>query len=155
MTITEPGPEDKVARASGRWRWIFSLPLLVFPLVFYVAFAAIGVDFGAPRFPITLPSSGVWQLTFGDILLAVALFLLFTEVLRSLRPGGHAIVDLALSLIVFVGCLILFLVWGGAATSTFFLLTVMTLIDVIAGFSVTIGAAGRDRNRSEAASPAP
>jgi hypothetical protein len=151
MAITEPGPEDKVARASGRWSWIFSLPLLVFPLVVYAAFAAIGVDFGAPRFPVTMPSSGVWQLTFGDILLAVALFLLLTEVLRSMRPGGHSIVDHALSIILFVICLILFLVWGGAATSTFFLLTVMALIDVIAGISVTIGAARRDRNRAEPA----
>ncbi len=151
MTITEPVPEQKVARENGRWRWISSLPLLVFPLVVYSAFAAIGVDFGAPRFPVTLPSSGVWQLTFGDILLAVALFLLLTEVLRSMRPGGQSIVDHALAMIVFVVCLIMFLVWAGAATSTFFLLTVMALIDVIAGFAVTIGAGWRDRNRGEPA----
>jgi hypothetical protein len=48
-------------------------------------------------------------------------------------------------MIVFVVCLILFLVWDRAASSTFFLLMLMAMIDVIAGFSVTINAARRER----------
>jgi hypothetical protein len=47
-------------------------------------------------------------------------------------------------MIVFIACLILFLVWQPAATSLFFLITVISLIDVIAGFSVTIRSARRD-----------
>jgi hypothetical protein len=47
-------------------------------------------------------------------------------------------------MIVFVVCLILFLIWDRAASSTFFLLMLMAMIDVIAGFSVTINAARRD-----------
>jgi hypothetical protein len=49
-------------------------------------------------------------------------------------------------MMVFVACLILFLIWDRAATSTFFLLMLMALIDVIAGFSVTINAARRDHS---------
>ena len=48
--------------------------------------------------------------------------------------------------LLFVVCLILFLIWDRAATSTFFLLVLMATIDVIAGFSVTINAARRDRS---------
>jgi len=122
------------------------MPLLVIPLLAYVAFAGAGVDFSTSRFPITLPSAGVWQLTLGDILLAVGLFLLFFEILKATRTGGNSIVDHAFSMIVFVVCLILFLIWDRAATSTFFLLMLMAMIDVIAGFSVTINAARRDHS---------
>jgi hypothetical protein len=116
------------------------MPLLVIPLLAYVAFAGVGADFSAALFPITLPSAGVWQLTVGDILLAVGLFLLFFEILKATRTGGNSVVDHAFSMIVFVVCLILFLIWDRAVTSTFFLLMLMAMIDVIAGFSVTINA---------------
>ncbi len=78
------------------------------------------------------------------MLLTVALIVLFFEVVKSTRTGGNSVVDHALSMIVFVACLILFLVWQPAATSLFFLITVISLIDVIAGFSVTIRSARRD-----------
>jgi hypothetical protein len=142
--MTEPGPEPKVVRRRERRSWMSGMPLLVIPLLAYVAFAGAGADFSASRFPITLPSAGVWQLTLGDILLAAGLFLLFFEILKATRTGGNSVVDHALSMIVFVICLILFLIWDRAATSTFFLLMLMAMIDVIAGFSVTINAARRD-----------
>jgi hypothetical protein len=49
-----------------------------------------------------------------------------------------------LSMVVFVAFLIEFLLVGAAASSVFFLLGVMSLIDVVAGFSVSITSAGRD-----------
>ena len=142
--MTEPGPETKVVRRRERRSWMSSLPLLVIPLLAYVAFAAAGADFIAPRFSITLPSMGIWQLALGDVLVAAGLFLLFVEILQATRAGGNSIVDHALAMIVFVLSLILFLIWDRAATSTFFLLTAMALIDVIAGLSVTLSAARRD-----------
>ena len=66
------------------------------------------------------------------------------EVLKSTRTGGDSVVDHALSMMVFVACLILFLVWPLAGTSLFFLIMLTTLVDVIAGFSVTIRSARRD-----------
>ena len=93
----------------------------------------------------------MWQLTLGDILLAMGLFLLFFEILKATRTGGTSVVDHALSMIVFVVCLILFLIWDRAATSTFFLLMLMAMIDVIAGFSVTISAARRELQRDRPA----
>jgi hypothetical protein len=140
----EPGPGSKVVHRRVRRSWVSSLPLLIIPLLAYVAFAGAGADFDASRFDITLPSGGVWPLTLGNILLVVALGLLFFEILKATRTGGASVVDHAFSMIVFVVCLILFLIWGRAATSTFFLLMLMAMIDVIAGFSVTINAARRD-----------
>jgi hypothetical protein len=47
-------------------------------------------------------------------------------------------------MLTFVVCLILFLLWSGAATSGFFLIMALTLVDVIAGFTVTLAGARRD-----------
>lgn len=137
-------PEASTVRETSRTTFLSAIPLLAFVVVAYVAFAWAGADFTLPRFTPTLPSGGVWQITLGDMLLTVALIVLFFEVVKSTRTGGNSVVDHALSMIVFVACLILFLVWQPAATSLFFLITVISLIDVIAGFSVTIRSARRD-----------
>jgi hypothetical protein len=51
-----------------------------------------------------------------------------------------------LSLFVFVAFLVEFLLVQGAATSLFFTLMLIALVDVLAGFSVTIRSSGRDVN---------
>jgi hypothetical protein len=144
--MSEGAPETKAVRKSGRRSLIAALPLLIIPLLAYVVFAAFGADFAVSRFDVPLPSGGVWQMTLGDILLTIGLGLLFFEILKATWTGGATVIDHAFSMMVFVACLILFLVWDRAATSTFFLLMLMALIDVIAGFSVTISAARRDHN---------
>jgi hypothetical protein len=96
------------------------------------------------RFTVAMPSGGSWQISLGDMMLAFSLFVLFFEILKSTRTGGNSVADHALSMIVFVACLIVFLVWPPAATSLFFLIMLTTLVDVIAGFSVTIRSARRD-----------
>jgi hypothetical protein len=142
MVIVEP--EDKVVRHHRRTSWLSSVPLLAFVVIAYVAFAAGGADFVLTRFTVAMPSGGAWQISLGDMMLAFSLFVLFFEVLKSTRTGGNSVVDHALSMIVFVVCLILFLVWPPAATSLFFLIILTCLVDVIAGFSVTIRSARRD-----------
>jgi hypothetical protein len=121
-----------------------AVPLLVIPLLAYVAFAGAGADFDIPRFSIPLPSGGVWQLGLGPILLAVAIGLLFVELLKAARSGGASITENALSMMAFAAFLILFLVWDKAATSTFFLLTLKSMVDVVAAFAVTVNAARRE-----------
>ena len=143
--MTEPAPEGKAVRRGER-RWVAAVPLLVIPLLAYIVLAGAGAEFGAPWFNLSLPSGGTWHIAPGDILLTVGLGLLFFEILKATRTGGATIVDHAFSMMVFVACLILFLIWDRAATSTFFLLMLMAMTDVIAGFSVTIYAARRDDN---------
>jgi predicted Co/Zn/Cd cation transporter (cation efflux family) len=54
--------------------------------------------------------------------------------------------DHLLSTFVFVAFLVEFLLVKGAAHPVFFTLMVIALIDVLAGFSVSIRSAGRDVN---------
>ena len=142
MVIVEP--EERVVRHYRRTSWLSSVPLLAFVVIAYVAFAAGGADFTLTRFTVPMPSGAVWNISLGDMMLAFSLFVLFFEVLKSTRTGGNSVVDHALSMMVFVACLILFLVWPLAGTSLFFLIMITTLVDVIAGFSVTIRSARRD-----------
>lgn len=124
---------------------ILSIPFLVFSVIAYNAIVFMtGTPFDTVAFEIPMLSGVIWIFTLGDMLIAGTLFLLFIEILKATRTSGNSLVDHALSTIVFIVCLIEFLVVPEAATSLFFFITLVTLIDVIAGFSVTIRAARRD-----------
>ena len=90
-------------------------------------------------------ASGVeWVVTFGDVMVMLALLLLFIELLKSTSTGTAAIFNHALSMLVFIICLVEFLLHPAFATSTFFLIMIMSLLDVLAGVIVTIVSARRD-----------
>lgn len=144
MVVVEPPPEGRQTRRYGGSNILSAIPLLAFVVIAYAAFAWGGADFALTRFSVAMPSGGLWEITLSDMMLTAALIVLFFEVLKSTRTGGNSVVDHALSMIVFVVALIMFLIWSPASTSLFFLLTLISLIDVMAGFSVTIRAARRD-----------
>lgn len=124
---------------------ILSLPWIALSLIAYnVIVFVLGTPFEAVIWQVPMLSGAVWNFTLGDLIIAGTLFLLFIEVLKATRTGGNSLVDHAMSTIVFIICLIEFLVTPQAATSLFFFITLIALIDVIAGFSVTIRAARRD-----------
>ena len=104
------------------------------------------VVFNEVLFQVPMLSNATWSFTLGDLIIIFSLALLFMEILKATRTGGNSLVDHSLSTLVFVVCLIEFLTVREAATSVFFIIMMICLIDVIAGFSVTIRAARRDLN---------
>lgn len=110
-------------------------PLLLIPLAIYniVVFLMPGVVFTAPLTTVRLMSGAEWPVTFGDALLAVSLLLLLFEVIKATRPGAKYLTDHLLSLVAFGGALAEFLLLSPFGTSTFFLLTVLTAVDFVAG----------------------
>lgn len=130
---------------------ILSLPWLVVALILYNIIAFVQGDPAAPEAVfnqaiLTIPMiSGVnWTMTLGDLMIAITLVLLFVELVKATRTTGLSIVDHGLSMLVFILCVVEFIVVPVAGTSVFFILTLVALIDVIAGFSITIKAARRD-----------
>jgi hypothetical protein len=129
---------------------IRAIPLLVFAFILYnlIALAFGGTDPGEalsrPIFSITLLSKGVWTFTWGDLIILTTLVLLFCEIVKSTFTSTSTLIDHALSMIVFVACLVEFLMIPQAATSVFFTILVATLIDVIAGYTIGIRVAKRD-----------
>ncbi len=85
-------------------------------------------------------------MTLADLIILVALALLFIEIIKSTRTSNASVIDHLLSTFVFVAFLVEFLLVEQAATSLFFALTAISLFDVLSGFTVSIRAAGRDVN---------
>ncbi len=136
--------------------------LLVAVIVYNVIAFAMGVDPQAPvqnpdgsfppiitafdkeLFGTRMISTGYWQLTVGDLVIMLTLGLLFVELVKATRTSSYSIVDHAMSMVVFIICIVEFLAVKQAATSVFFIIIIIVLIDVIAGFTITIRAAKRD-----------
>ncbi|MCW5772808.1 MAG: hypothetical protein KIT16_14280 [Rhodospirillaceae bacterium] len=121
------------------------VPLIGVLAILYLIVAAVfeGV-LDKTLFHVSLPSGRDWIFGVRDLFVIVGLFLLYLEVLKSTRSGRAQIVEHIFSMLVFVGCLLLFLLVAKTGTTTFLLITVMEAIDVIAGFTVSIVAARRD-----------
>lgn len=127
-----------------------SIPLLIVPFILYnIGLAGLfgdGDPWSQVLFSVTMMSGGVWSMTLGDLMILVGLFFLFVEIMKSTRTSNASVVDHLLSTFVFAAFLIEFLLVSGAAHSVFFALMMIALVDVLAGFSVSIRAAGRDVN---------
>lgn len=135
---------------------LIAIPLLLVPVVIYnILILFGGQDAGGgvavagdvltdPLFSVTMASGARWAVDVGDLILCLSLILLFFELLKSTTSQRAAIVNHALSMILFVVCLIEFLLLGGFATSVFFLIMTMVLLDVLAGFIVTIISSRKD-----------
>ncbi len=126
--------------------YLLGFPLLLVPFAIYniVAFLWAGVSWSDVVTRVHLVSGGEWTMSAGEILIAVSLVFLFGEIVKATRIGTRAVVDHALSLLLFLAMVVEFLLVPQAATATFFLLMAISLVDVLAGFAVTLRTAQRD-----------
>jgi hypothetical protein len=126
--------------------FILGFPLLVIPFAIYnmIAFLTPGVLWTSEVLKLVMTSGAEFILTAGDVLIAFSLLILFVEVLKATRMSRRTIMDHVLSMMLFIALLVEFLLVKQAATGTFFLLLVITFIDVIGGFSVTIRTSQRN-----------
>jgi hypothetical protein len=126
--------------------FVLGFPLLLIPFAIYniIAFLMPGVSWTGVVATVHMVSGADWTMSAGDILIALAVVLLCGEVMKSTRIGIRTVVDHALSLILFLGMLVEFILVKQAATATFFLLLVVSFIDVLGGFAVTLRSAQRD-----------
>ena len=126
--------------------FMLGFPLLLIPFAIYniIAFLMPGVAWSSVVSTVHMMSGVDWTMTTGDVLVALAILLLCGEVMKSSRISRRTIIDHALSLILFLGMLIEFILVKQAATATFFLLLVVGFIDVLGGFAFTLRSAQRD-----------
>lgn len=85
-----------------------------------------------------------WAISTGDLILIVALIMLFFEMVKSSGSGTSTLVNHGLSIAVLLVSILLFLLVPIFASSVFFLIIMMALIDVAGGFTITAVAARRD-----------
>lgn len=113
-------------------------PLLLIPLAIYniIVFLMPGVTLAEPLLTLTLMSGAQWPVTLSDILLALGILLLLLEVMKGARPGAKYLTDHLLSLIVFGAAGAEFLLWPKFGTSTYFLLSLLSLVDFLSGIAL-------------------
>ncbi len=128
---------------------LFALVLIAFNVVVFGGDMFFGIEAGQDIFDSTVASlpmmsPDVWRVTLGDTFIIAALLILFLEIVKATRTDHMSIVNHGLSMVIFIIALIEFLIVEGFGNSTFFLIMAMMILDVVAGFTVTISTARRD-----------
>lgn len=128
-----------------------SVPLLIVSFILYnLGLAGLfgdgpdGDPWQTQLFSFRMMSGGDFSMTLGILMIVVALLLFFIEIVKATRTSNASVIDHLLSTFVFVAFLVEFLLVRGAAHPVFFVLMVIALIDVLAGFSVSLRSASRD-----------
>ncbi|MDY0093537.1 MAG: hypothetical protein RBT80_12635 [Candidatus Vecturithrix sp.] len=126
-----------------------SIPVFTFLLIAYNLAAFFGnydmeTLLTSQLFAFQLVSGALFVLRVQDLFIVLGVIALYIEILKSTRTSKWSVIDHALSMLVFVVFLVEFIVFKPFGTATFFILTLMTMLDVIAGFTVTISSARRD-----------
>ncbi len=130
-------------------------PLLVLPIAAYalLALALAGAHSHAqealtrPLVAFSTAGGGRWPVSAADLLLGAGLIVGFLDMLKGAKDRRTAVVNHALGIALFVACLMAMLLAPAFATSTFFLLTLMVLLDLIAGFIVATAPTEADKPR--------
>ncbi len=141
-----------------------SLPLLALVVIAYnIIIYLTGFTMDSEVLSLSLVSGAVWTVKLGDLFVASALVLLFLELINATKTGEPKLVDWglatktgastiinhALSMLVLLVALVQFIVLPQFGTSAFFIIVLVNLLDVIAGFTVTITSARRDFSVTE------
>ncbi|WP_421725716.1 hypothetical protein [Bauldia sp.] len=125
---------------------INAIPLTIIPLIL---FNIVGIADGdrvwwSEIVGLTMVSGAHWVMTLGDLMISFGIVILFLEILKSVRASTSTITNHIASTAVLIVYVIEFIVVGYCANSVFFILTLIALFDVVAGFSITIRTASRD-----------
>jgi hypothetical protein len=143
--------EDAEAR-KGPGAWAIAgkafavFPKMALPMVVYAILAlAFGLEFvrAGTLFGLPTLSAAMWEVSPGDLILILGLVFLFIEVIKSAQPKAATVLSHAVSFFVFIIGLLLFLLAEAFASSVFFLLTLMALLDTVAGLVIGTAVAAR------------
>ncbi len=120
-------------------------PLLAISLVLYsvLKFTMPGWELDT-MFDLKMVSGDIWNITYGHAFIIASMGLLFVELLRATKTGTDSLLNHALSVVVFIVALLLFIIVPGYGNSIFFIYLSMTFLDFMAGFIVTTVTARRD-----------
>lgn len=130
-----------------------AIPLILFVFIFYNVLVLFGGGSGTALETDKLLrdvlmsfrlGEETWNFSWGDLIILLLFFTLFAELLKATYTSSTSLLDHGLSMLVFVVCLIEFLMVPQAYTSVFFFIVIATLIDVVAGYTIGIRVARRD-----------
>jgi len=129
------------------------IPLIIISFIIYNVVVLFGpadataeAILGKHVFSLTMPSGAAWVFSVGDLIILLTMGFLFAELIKSTYTSSSQMIDHGLSMIVFIACLVEFLLVRKATSSVFFFILTASLIDVVAGALIGIRTARRDLN---------
>ncbi len=130
-------------------RLLLAFPLNGILLIFYnlMVFASSDSNYLPDTIvtSVSIPSSGaVLHITWNILFVLMSICILYIEILKATRATYQALLDHVLSLCVFVVFLVELIILREMGSATFLILTLLTLLDVVAGFTVSLASARRD-----------
>lgn len=129
-----------------------AIPLIVIAFIIYNVVVLLGGNIPAdeilrkPLFSVPMVSGARWIFSMGDLIILLTMILLFAELIKSTYTSSLQMVDHGLSMLVFIACLVEFLLVRQATSSVFFFILIAALVDVVAGALIGIRTARRDLN---------
>jgi hypothetical protein len=127
---------------------LLAIPMLYYNVVVFSGFAGtadqVATWMTAPAFTLHMFSGALLSLSVSDVILFSSMPLLFFEIIKSARTDALSVMNHIVATLALVVATVEFVAVPGFSTAVFCLLTLMQLVDVIAGFTVTIVAARRD-----------
>lgn len=125
------------------------IPLMGVVLLLYNIFALSYSDpntsfWQQEMLPIHLPSGRTLMLTYGMVFISFAMLVLFIELVKSTTASNAAMIEQTLSTLSSIGFLILFLAFPHAAEPTFFMLLIISLVEMLTGFVIPVKVARID-----------
>ena len=124
---------------------LLAIPLLtIVVLIWNVLVFVTGTSLTAHVLSLGMPSGAALGITTGEALVGFGIILLYFEILKSTRTSAASIIDHVASMALFVFVLLELILVPAMASGSFALVVLLTLIDVITGFTVTISTARRD-----------
>lgn len=124
---------------------ISAIPLLSIVIILYNVIALFSpAAINAQLFSLTLVSGANWAFHVSELLYFLAIILFYIELAGATRANRNAIINHSLSVLLFIVCILEFILVPFCGTSTFFVLMLFCLTDVVAGFTITIVSARRD-----------
>jgi len=120
----------------------FAIQLVIYNVIMFAS-DVFKTNPGIIKVPL-LRNDEFFYLTASELFVSIGVIFLFFEVLKATRTSRDTLIDHVASVGVLILCIIEFLVVPGAGTSAFLMLTLLSLIDVITGFTVTFATSRRD-----------
>jgi len=117
---------------------LIGFPLLLIPFALYnivACWPTTNMSLNDTAVSIPLLSDREMPLSFGDLLVVIAMLLLYIEILKATRMG-KAVVDHLLSFVLLAAMASQLVLVPRAMTPTLMLLTVLGFVDLISGLSV-------------------
>ena len=123
----------------------FAVLLVLYNILAFIPATANGfaANISVVRIPLPHNNDSV-LLTVSEVFCILGIIGLYFEVLKATRSSRDTLIDHVLSVGTLMVCIIEFLIVPRAGTSAFLILTLLSLVDVIAGFTVTFATSRKD-----------